>query len=74
MSIAPYTALDVLRQHEHEALQDDVDRGAVAAANAFEPTGWTQVRFRLWDEPNPALAAEHRQLYQVGHVSQPKTP
>jgi hypothetical protein len=70
--IAPYTALDVLREHEHGTLQDDLDHGALGAANAFEPTTWTRVRFRLWDEPDPALAAEHRQLYQVGHVSQPQ--
>ncbi len=71
-TIAPYSALDVLRQDDHAALQRDIERGALAAVNAFEPTHWTRVRFRLWGEPHPALAAEHRQLYDVGHVSQPK--
>lgn len=71
-TIAPYSALDVLRQDDRDALQRDIERGALAALNAFEPTTWTRVRFRLWGEPHPALAAGHRQLYDVGHVSQPK--
>lgn len=73
-SIAPYSDLDARRQREYEALRDDVERGALAAVNAFEPTTWTQVRFRLWAEPHPAFATEQAQLYQVGHVSQPKPP
>lgn len=71
-AIAPYSALDVLRQNDHTLLQRDIERGALAAVNAFEPTTWTRVRFRLWGEPHPALDAEHRQLYDVGHVSLPK--
>jgi len=67
-----YTALDTLRQHEHETLQNEIECGALAVVNAFEPTTWTQVRFRLWAESRPALAAECRQWHQVGHVSQPK--
>jgi hypothetical protein len=71
-TIAPYSALDALRQDDHATLQRDIERGALAAVNAFEPTTWTRVRFRLWGEPHPALADHHRQLYDVGHVSQPK--
>jgi Domain of unknown function (DUF4865) len=71
-TIAPYSSLDLLRQDDHASLQHDIERGALAAVNAFEPTTWTRVRFRLWGEPHPSLAADHRQLYHVGHVSQPK--
>lgn len=68
-SIAPFSALDVLRDEQHTLLQDDVERGAAAAINAFEPTTWTRVSFRLWDDAIPNHAAGQR--YQVGHVSLP---
>ncbi|WP_239536139.1 DUF4865 family protein [Dyella kyungheensis] len=67
--IAPYTALDVLRDEQRTLLQRDIERGAVAAVSAFEPTTWTRVSFRLWDDTLPAHPAGQR--YQVGHVSQP---
>jgi hypothetical protein len=47
--------------------------GAVAAVSAFDPTGWTWVKFRLWH----ALPAERQQAgkdvqtYAVGHISLP---
>ncbi|MHA6204978.1 DUF4865 family protein [Dyella soli] len=72
-AIEPYTDLDALRRDEQSALQHDIGRGALAAVNAFEPTTWTRVRFRLWREPPAATAASHRRLYAVGHVSQPPT-
>jgi hypothetical protein len=68
-AIAPYTALDVLRDEQRTLLQRDIERGAVAAVSAFEPTTWTRVSFRLWDDTLPAHPAGQR--YQVGHVSQP---
>lgn len=68
-SIAPYSALDVLRDEQRALLQRDVERGAVAAVSAFEPAGWTRVSFRLWDDALPAPSAGQR--YQVGHVSLP---
>lgn len=67
--IAPYTALDALREEQRALLQRDIERGAVAAVNAFEPTTWTRVNFRLWDDALPTQATGQR--YQVGHVSQP---
>ena len=68
--IAPYTSLNTLRQQERESLQEDVERGALAAVNAFEPTTWTQVRLRLWNESRPDNPKQQR--YQIGHVSQPR--
>ncbi|WP_109123552.1 DUF4865 family protein [Dyella sp. C11] len=67
--IPPYTALDALREAQRAQLQRDVERGALAAVTAFEPTTWTRVSFRLWDETRPASSAG--QWYDVGHVSQP---
>lgn len=68
-AIAPHTALDTLREEHRAQLQRDVERGALGAVSAFEPTTWTRVSFRLWDEARPALSAG--QWYEVGHVSQP---
>ncbi|PXV53138.1 protein of unknown function [Dyella jiangningensis] len=67
--IAPYSALGALREQQREQLQRDVERGALAAVEAFEPTTWSRVSFRLWDEARPATSAG--QWYEVGHVSQP---
>lgn len=67
--IAPYAALEALREEHRAQLQRDVERGALAAVNAFEPTTWTRVSFRLWDEAPPASSTG--QWYQVGHVSLP---
>ncbi|AIF46650.1 DUF4865 family protein [Dyella japonica] len=67
--IPPYAPLDALRQEQHAQLQRDVERGALAAISAFEPTTWTRVNFRLWNEiPATPLPGQH---YAVGHVSQP---
>lgn len=66
--IAAYSPLDALREQARGSLQHDVDRGALAAISAFEPTQWTRVDFRLWDESRPSARGQH---YQVGHVSQP---
>ncbi|QNJ99806.1 DUF4865 family protein [Dyella telluris] len=67
--IAPHTALDTLREEQRAALQHDVERGALAAVSAFEPTRWTRVNFRLWSRTPPA--GQPGQWYHVGHVSQP---
>lgn len=69
--IAPYADLDELCQREAARVRADLADGALAAVSAFEPTGWSLVRFRLWGELRPELAREGRQLYQVGHVSLP---
>ena len=65
--IAPFTPLEELRRQEHQVLERDVGQGALAAVNAFDPTAWTLVRFRLWRD----LPADDRPVYTVGHVSQP---
>lgn len=70
--IAPYSDLDELCQREAERTRVDLADGALAAVSAFEPTGWSLVRFRLWGELRPELAREGRQLYHVGHVSLPR--
>jgi hypothetical protein len=67
--IAPYAPLEPLRDEQRRVLQRDIERGAVAAVSAFEPTTWTRVSFRLWDENHPAHTSGQR--YDVGHVSQP---
>lgn len=70
--IVPFAALADLKAAEQEALRHDVADGAVAAVSAFEPTGWTRLRFRLWRELPDLPADPSRQFYAVGHVSQPK--
>lgn len=69
--IAPYSNLDALRRDEQAALQRDAERGALAAVTAFEPTTWSRVSFRLFDDTPPIPPADTRQWYAVGHVSQP---
>ena len=70
-TIPAYSPLDTLRAHEHGDLQEALAQGALAAVNAFEPTTWTHVRFRLWREPPTPTGLAQQQLYRVGHVSQP---
>ena len=71
-AIKPFSDLDELCQREAARVRADLADGALAAVSAFEPTGWSLVRFRLWGELRPELAREGRQLYQVGHVSLPR--
>lgn len=73
--IAPYAALDALAEEERDAARRAVARdGALAAVAAFDPTGWTRVRLRLWRAPRPAPAGDGAQHYAVGHVSRPGVP
>jgi hypothetical protein len=71
IAIPPYSALDEWRRAESDLARKDIAHGALAAVSAFEPTDWTLVRFRLWNEARPELAQDGRQLYDVGHISQP---
>jgi uncharacterized protein DUF4865 len=71
VSVPVDVALDEWRQLENEANRAAMSDGALAAVSAFEPTGWTQVRFRLWPSVRADLARDGRQAYRVGHVSQP---
>lgn len=68
--IGPYADLNALRISEVGQADALVERGqALAALAGFEPTTWTLVRFRLWEELPPfPLSAEER-LYEVGHMS-----
>jgi hypothetical protein len=70
IAIAPHAELAGLRRRESGAARADVARdGALASVVGFEPTTWTQVRFRLWRAahavPDGVLA------YEVGHMSTP---
>lgn len=49
------------------------DEGALADVIGYDPTGWTQIRFRLWAKrPDMArFGAEGAETYRVGHVSRP---
>lgn len=72
IALPPYSPLDACRHAEATAAHDDIARGALAAVSAFEPTGWTLLRLRLWPESRTDLLRDGRQLYRVGHVSQPR--
>jgi hypothetical protein len=71
VDIAPYSALDTLRLDEHDGMKRDIERGAAGAVNAFEPTTWTRVSFRLWNDVPATQAEIPGQWYEVGHISQP---
>jgi hypothetical protein len=69
-AIAPYSDLAARRTdaaaEAHAAIQD----GALASVAAFDPTGWTFVRFRLWRDASAAIGRQ-AQVYSVGHLSLP---
>lgn len=68
-TIAPHASIAAVRANEERLAQSDLDRGALAAVSAFDPTRWSTVRFSLWSErPDTLPEAE---TYTVGHVSQP---
>ena len=62
--------LEGWREREAEAAQRSVNDGALAAVTAFEPTGWTLVRFRLWPDLRAGLTGQACSLYRVGCVAQ----
>jgi len=66
--IPPYSDLAALRARAVSEARDDARRGALAAIAAFDPTGWTLLRFRLWREA-PTADVSTGQHYGVGHVS-----
>lgn len=72
--IPAHADLGTLRETEAAAARQDRAAGALAAVSAYDPTGWTLLRFRLWPSLRPDLARADRQLYRVGHVSQPGAP
>ena len=69
-TIAPHTDLSALSHAETERARAAIGRdGALASVAAYEPDGWSLVRFQLWRE-RPADATG-MQDYEVGHVSAP---
>jgi hypothetical protein len=58
---------------ENAGAQADIDRGALAAISAYNPTAWTVLRFRLWSAAVPPPTGDDVDVYEVGHVSQPAT-
>jgi hypothetical protein len=70
--LSPRTALSDIRRRECDAVSADLARGdALASVAAFEPAGWTEVRFRLWAELPPEELRTGVQAYNVGHLSLP---
>ena len=69
--IPAHADLAELRAAEAAAARQDRAAGALAAISACDPAGWTLLRLRLWPTLRPDLAHADRQLYRVGHVSQP---
>jgi hypothetical protein len=70
--ISERTALQTARDAEHANVRTDLDRGALAAISAFNPTDWMAMRFRLWRD-SAGIPTDEVDVYQVGHVSQPST-
>lgn len=70
--IAPFTDLEELMRVESQscltALQEEQ---AELAVSAFEPTTWTMVRFRLWQDSRTLSLSPGIQAYNVLHVSRP---
>lgn len=74
VQMSPFTALDELRATEEKAARAAMEEGALCAVSAFEPTGWTLVRFRAWREERPCVTCSTAgtiQAYEVQHVSNP---
>lgn len=70
LDIAPFSALDAVREGEIGQLDKEMDDdGALAGLAGFDPGSWTLVRFRLWPRPPDLSAKSGIQLYDVGHVS-----
>ncbi len=62
--------LEGWREREAEAAHVALTEGALATVTAFEPAGWTLLRFRLWPDLRAGLAGHACSLYRVGHVAQ----
>jgi len=67
MPIAAHDDLAALRAVKIGAAEAAMSGGALAAVAGFDPTGWTAVRFRLWQAANPSGAG--LDAYQVGYLS-----
>ena len=70
--IAPFTDLAELQRIESQScLTAFQEEHAVLAFSAFEPTTWTMVRFRLWQDSRMLSLSPDIQAYNVLHVSNP---
>ncbi|RUL73671.1 DUF4865 family protein [Dyella choica] len=69
--MAAHAGLEALRSEESNKLQSDLERGALAAISAFDPTHWTLLRFRLWPDAIARAGADDTDVYEIGHISQP---
>jgi hypothetical protein len=68
--IAPHAQLDELRSAERSLGQSCMSgQNCLAAVAGLEPTGWSLVRFRLWEELPAGLTAADDTVYSVGHIS-----
>ena len=74
VAIPAHADLGKLLEAEAAAVRQDRAAGALAAIDAYDPARWALLRFRLWPTLRIDLAGEGRQLYRVGHVSQPGAP
>jgi hypothetical protein len=70
MAIGEHVALGGVRETEQGYARADIEHGALAAVSAFDPTGWTIMRFRLWRDAVEACS-DTVDVYRVGHISQP---
>lgn len=68
-SVPSHADLEVLRHRASEEVVADIEgSGALASVAGFEPTTWTQLRFRLWAAV-PRDLRDGVEAYQVGHLS-----
>jgi heme-degrading monooxygenase HmoA len=78
-SIAAYSDLAQLREHEESYARRALENGALAVVIGFEPVTWTITRLCLWRDGPPATlpplpplpSPQQEQVYQVGHISAP---
>lgn len=73
-SIPAHAALSAVRDEENAKVQADIQRGALAAISAFDPSQWTLMRFRLWPHAVDRPAGDDADIYAIGHISQPTAP
>jgi hypothetical protein len=66
-------SIESVRQSENDRVQRDLDRGALTAISAFDPTAWTLLRFRLWRESIARPSGNDVDVYEIGHISHPAT-
>jgi hypothetical protein len=73
LPIPAHSDLAALQAAESEAARQAIANGALAAVAAFEATGWSVLRFRLWPQYRESFDRAGLQVYEVGHVSLPST-